>query len=98
MVVEGLDDERMDGERLDDEGLDGVIFSAVMSKVVQQCCLSGRAQSYARRERRGPSAEWDFWLQTFLWASGKSRFRLQYNPLIYVNPFIIQGLSSLYIT
>ena len=59
MVVEGLDDERMD-----DEGLDGVMFSAVMSKVVQQCCLSGRAQSYARRkkgeERIGPSAEWDF--------------------------------------
>ena len=53
MVVEGLDDERMDDERMDvdDEGLDGVIFSAVMSKVVQQCCLSGRAQSYARRKK-----------------------------------------------
>ena len=61
MVVEGLDDERMDDERMDDEVLDGVMSSAVMSKVVQQCCLSGRAQSYAeRRERRGPSAEWDF--------------------------------------
>ena len=56
MVVEGMDDERMDDERmdderLDDEGLDGVMFSAVMSKVVQQCCLSGRAQSYARRKK-----------------------------------------------
>ena len=62
MVVEGLDDERMDDEGLDDERLDEVMFSAVMSKVVQQSCLSGRAQSYAeRRERRGPSsAEWDF--------------------------------------
>ena len=50
MVVEGLDDERMDDEGLNDEGLDGVMFSAVMSKVVQQCCLSGRAQSYARRK------------------------------------------------
>ena len=51
MVVEGLDDERMVDERLDDEGLDGMMFSAVMSKVVQQCCLSGRAQSYAHRRK-----------------------------------------------
>ena len=51
MVVEGLDDERLDDERMVDEGLDGVMFSAVMSKVVQQCCLSGRAQSYARRKK-----------------------------------------------
>ena len=53
MVVEGLDDERMDDERLDDEGLDGVMFSAVMSKVVQQSCLSGRAQSCNARRKSG---------------------------------------------